>query len=1164
MAKRYERFTKPYEHSKIPFLLAEVVTNGKGEMVDLICRFANQPAADLLGTSPAALCNQRFCQAVAPDRLSELTPLCQVAFSGSSQSFICETVTGHRLQITCYQLMYGLCACILEEGQAKTIGSHSLVDLLTDSLPGGTAVIELGKGSMRGLSFSRQVSELAGYPYRELLNRFSADLSPLICPDDRLGLVQCLMDAASSDQPVCHEFRLLRRDKSLLWVTMHAKRISINGPTSVFQAVLLNIDSQKRGEELLRMVQQNLSESMAHLDYLLDSIPGGGCLFRLPADGGTPQLLRVSQGFSKLLGFPRADLLKKMGSDPLWRIHPDDRADFLAAQDAVLSGRLSPHNTFRFQRKDGTYLWLSLSLASQAQEDGGVWIYTVYTDVTREKGIQKELQFYSELSDLFLERAGSISIDYDPCSDTARFVTLNVGGQQLVRTIPDYQKTLLVSATIHPDFRDAVLAELHAACKKPKKGTFSYLGNYGGQDFRWYQASFVSLTDHLGNVCRVIIKSEDISEREAAAVRFRDQMTRWESAGKEILCSIRLDLSENKPLDARSDNPYLLRTMFGNSADDCISGIQQNIPEEENRIRFGASFSRESLLKAFQGGTFHFGLEHRFLTGPKSAVWVRSMGELVENPENRHVEINLFLLDTDFQKCRSIIMDRLAEQVFYLIMTVDVSSRRFRRYDGNQTTAGSCGDFYKAALELIEKRALPQDRKHLRSVVLIPNLIKYLKKTDLYSTVIPLQSPNGTLCYEQFSCSWLDEEKRALLITGFDLTQLAESQQRREQELSKTLKEVQERESAKGRFLTRLSHEIRTPVGMIQKMASQLLQSPEDPSRTAACLEKIQTSSRYLQALTSDILDLNRMENGQISLQNTEFFLPGLIKDLQQLFAVLSSGKTLQYTCKTAPELASCYIGDSIKLKQILLNLLSNAVRFTPDGGKISLEIFPGSGGAVTTGIQFVVSDTGCGIPTKLLPSLFEPFIHSGSAATNSTGLGLAICKSLVTQMGGTIAVNSIAEVGTRFTVTLPLDIAAGSQPPASPNFSGRRILLGFSAAPDIDALPQHLQALGCMADCLPDGLRVLQQFATQPVGRYDAVLLDLELPVMNGLQTAAGIRGWNKADAKSIPIFAIGDPELKFDALHDSSAGITAWLDRPLGPDALLETLSSYLIREK
>ena len=1164
MAKRYGGFTKPYEHSKIPFLLAEVVTNGRGEMVDLVCRFSNSAAADLLDNSPAALRNQRFCQAVAPDRLAQLAPLSQVAFSGSSQSFSYETVSGHRLQITCYQLMYGLCACILEEGQVKAGGQRRIADLLTDSLPGGTAIIELGKGGVRGLSFSRKVSELAGYSYRDLLNRFSADLSPLICPEDRPDLLQCLMDAAGSGQPIRHEFRLLRGDKSLLWVSMQAEPISINGTTAVFQSVLLNIDPQKRGEEHLRTARRELSEARAELDGLLDNIPGSCCLFRLPAGGGAPNLVRVSRGLSNMLGFTQEELLNKLGSDPLWRIYPEDRADFLAARNAILSGRTPPHDTFRFQCKDGSYLCFSLSSSPQPREDGSIWIYASYADKTRETETHKELQFHSELSDLLLERAGSISIDYDPRTDTARFETFSEGGQRLVRTVPDYQKTLSVSATVHPEFRDAVLAQIRAACEKPKKGTFSYLGNYGGQDFRWYQASFVSLADHQGNVCRVITKSEDISEREAAAARFRDQMARWENAPEKLLCSIRLDLSENKPLDARSDSSHLLRVMFGNSADDCIAGLQYNLPDEESRIRFGALFSREALLKAFRRGSSHFELEHRFLAGPKSAVWVRSLAELVENPENRHVELILFLLNIDFMKRRNIVLDRLAERVFHLIVTVDVSSRRFYRYDANRETTGSGADFYKAALELIEKRALPQDRKRLRSAILIPNLVKYLKKSDIYTTSIPLQAADGSLCYLQFNCSWLDSEKTTLLLTGIDLTQIAESQRRREEELCRTLKEVQEREAAKSRFLSRLSHEIRIPVGMIQNLAGQLLQAPDDTARVASCLEKIQESSRYLQALTGDILDMNRIETGQVILRNTEFSVQDLIQSIQQLFLALASGRRIQFHCKAAPQLASVYIGDSTKLKQILLNLLSNAVRFTPDGGKISLEISPAGGEPESPGLQFVVSDTGCGIPAKLLPNLFEPFARSGNAAASSTGLGLAICKSLATRMGGNLTVDSIAEVGTRFTVTLPLKIALEKQPPAFPVLSGRRILLGFPAAPDTDSLLRHVQVSGCTADCFPDGLRVLQQFATQPAGRYDAVLLDMELPVMSGLQTAAGIRGWDKGDAASIPILVAGSPALKSDALHDSAAGITAWLDKPMDPDALLETLNTCLTGKK
>ena len=774
MAKRYENFTQPYEHSKIPFLLVEVVTNGRGEMVDLICRFSNPAAAELLGLSPAALRNQRFCQTVSPERLAQLAPLCQVAFSGSSASFSYETVTGRRLQIICYQLMYGLCACLLEDSAPRAAGGRSAAEMLTDCLPGGTAVVELGRGGVRALSMSRQIGDLTGYAYRDLLNQFSGHLPLLIFPEDRAGLLQCLMDAVDSGQGVRHEFRLLQKNGEPLWVSMQAEQVSSAGAgPAVFQLVVFSIDSQRRSEEQLRSAQRRLTDTQAQLDELLDGIPGGCCLLRLPAAGKTAELIRVGRSLADTLGFSRPELLKRLRASSWDWIHPDDREAFPAARDAFLSGRRPQRSVFRFQSRDGSYRALALSSLTQAQADGSIWICLVATDVTRERDAQEKLDFYAELNRLLLEQSGTVSIDYSPAADTARFESFGAGGQRLTHTVSGYRASLPDSSTIHPDFRKIVGEKFRSACEKPQKGTYSYLGKYAGQDYRWYQASYVSLADRQGNVSRVIIELRDISEQETAVTRFRDQMAHWETAAGKSLCSIRLDLSDNKPLDAHGGNAYLLQVMFGNSADECLSGLCRNIPEEDGRQRFDSLFSRKSLLRAFRRGVAHLELEHRFLSGPKTAVWVHATGELMKNPDTRHVEASLFLLDTDFAKRRSIVLSCLAERTFLLIMTIDPASGRFCRYDACRDGEAKYGDFDEAARQLIGERVPAEDRDRLRSAASLRNLIRCLGESDPYTIVFPLRLESG-LCRMQFRCSWLNPEKATLLLTALPAAEQTE------------------------------------------------------------------------------------------------------------------------------------------------------------------------------------------------------------------------------------------------------------------------------------------------------------------------------------------------------------------------------------------------------
>ena len=374
MSKRFDNFTRPFQDSRIPFLLTEVVTNGSGETVDLICRFANAPAAELLASSPQALQSQRLCDICAPEALERLAPLSAVAFSGSAASFSYETVRGRKLTVTCYQPMYGLCACVLEErGSAAPVVRGPASDPLADGLPGGIALVEVGRG-VRCVSADQRLCELSRYSRREFLNRFSADLSPLVCAEDWPGLLQCLLDAVRCSQPVEHEFRLLRKTGAPMWVSLRAVRTA-DGSPAVFRALILDIDRQRREQEQLAASLRQVEDLRTRFSRLFENTPGGSCLFRLPPEGGA-ELCTVSRSFCDRTGYTRPELQKRMGADTAWHVHPEDRPGFLAAVEALRAGEDFRQGTFRFQRKGGAYLRLAVSAVRQPQEEGAAMAST--------------------------------------------------------------------------------------------------------------------------------------------------------------------------------------------------------------------------------------------------------------------------------------------------------------------------------------------------------------------------------------------------------------------------------------------------------------------------------------------------------------------------------------------------------------------------------------------------------------------------------------------------------------------------------------------------------------------------------------------------------------------------------------------------------------------
>ena len=242
MAKHLDKFTRPFRDSSIPFALAEVLTNGSGEMVDLVCRFLNPAAAALLGLSPEEVQGRRLSQ-LGPERtVEQLAPLQAVAFSGSAASFPCVTAGGQTLTVTCYQVMYGTVACLLDPRPAASAQSGALPELL----PG--ADLELSREGLRCLACSRQLCQLTQWSRRALLDRGGRAFSALVDPADWPALLQELLDAAREKRAVDHDFRLLRRDGGAVWVNLRAEILSARQGTTVFRGVFLDIDRLRREE----------------------------------------------------------------------------------------------------------------------------------------------------------------------------------------------------------------------------------------------------------------------------------------------------------------------------------------------------------------------------------------------------------------------------------------------------------------------------------------------------------------------------------------------------------------------------------------------------------------------------------------------------------------------------------------------------------------------------------------------------------------------------------------------------------------------------------------------------------------------------------------------------------------------------------------------------
>ena len=530
---------------------------------------------------------------------------------------------------------------------------------------------------------------------------------------------------------------------------------------------------------------------------------------------------------------------------------------------------------------------------------------------------------------------------------------------------------------------------------------------------------------------------------------------------------------------------------------------------------------------------------------------------------------------------------------------------------------------------------------------------------------------------------------------------LAESQT-----LSDALKEAEQANKAKTAFLSNMSHEIRTPMNAIIGLDNIALHDPDISDLTRERLEKIGASANHLLTLINDILDMSRIESGRMTLKNEEFSFSKLLEQINTIVSGQCNDKGLAYDCKVIGHVDDCYIGDNMKLRQVLINILGNAVKFTPEGGSVNFTVERTAQFEGQSTLRFKISDTGIGMSKEYLPHIFDTFSQENSSTTSkygSSGLGLAISKNIMEMMNGNIEVESEKGVGTTFTVTVTLldidqDMLQGDGGELRPDelsvlvidddpvacehaqlvlekvgiacdtaesgteglemiklrharraayklilvdwkmpemdgvettrkirsivgdqaavviltayrwddvydeateagvdsflpkplfaasvleefrdalrkrnllrenvgnkadLNGRLVLLAEDVEVNAEIITMLLEMRGMSVDHAENGRIAVEKFAAQPEGHYDAVLMDMRMPEMDGLEATMAIRAMNRADAKAIPIIALTANAFDEDVQRSLQAGLNAHLSKPVEPDNLYDTLESLI----
>ena len=537
------------------------------------------------------------------------------------------------------------------------------------------------------------------------------------------------------------------------------------------------------------------------------------------------------------------------------------------------------------------------------------------------------------------------------------------------------------------------------------------------------------------------------------------------------------------------------------------------------------------------------------------------------------------IIDTNEQILSRQIMSRITGEDYDYFALIDADKNRIRfiniRDTAKESTPHNFVCYDDDLRDALPRLMTKEEADACYDRICLASVRHGLEDSKIYEFSFTVTT-NGAQYRKQLKYRWLDDSRETIFLTRLDITVswLQEREQLRKMEAA--LHAAEAANAAKTEFLSRISHDIRTPINISINMTNFAMQDIEDTGKLKDDLGKIRSANTFLLSLINDVLDVSKIDSGKFEFMPEPYPYEEYTQDIRNMLEPMCAQKHLHCIFERKNQTTGVIFADKVRLRQITLNLLSNAVKFTPEGGTVKYrsdsEDLPDN----RIRFGFEITDTGIGMSEEFQKTMFDPFAQEyGNPARpknmTGTGLGLSIVKKMVDLMGGTLAVESRLGQGTsvRCSIIFPdalrypalRSTAAETAVPdtAEHRLSGR-VLLAEDNALNTEIAIRLLEDMGLQTDCAENGKEAVSKFSDAAPGTYRAILMDIQMPLMNGYEAAECIRALDRPDAKSIPIIAMTADVFTEAAEHAQRSGMNAHLSKPLDPGRIYAALLPWL----
>ena len=579
------------------------------------------------------------------------------------------------------------------------------------------------------------------------------------------------------------------------------------------------------------------------------------------------------------------------------------------------------------------------------------------------------------------------------------------------------------------------------------------------------------------------------------------------------------------------------------------------------------------LLKESLDGRNQAGHEFRMVNHLGMNVWVNSFWRESTSMEGRKILIASVRVVEDARRRESELLNALTRG-YDRIIYVDMNQGRYRviKSEWNDLHEQVCGTLEELE-ELLQRYGQeyinPQDHSFAEMLNKLNIFANPGEKGGNYQATYQakLDDEYQWIQFQAFYGGAMKLETGHIILTF----RIVDEEKRRELDknriLSDSLAKTEEAERVKKDFLSRMSHDLRTPINGIVGMLEIVKKSRNDPKQIEECLKKISISCDHLMSLVQDVLDMNNLESGRLELMDETFHLPSfLMEELVNISDRAEKGG-LTYAFIPGDFLHPNVIGSPKHVLQILEHILDNAIKYNKPNGSIILSGREVSGNGRLATYEFVVEDTGIGMAPEFAKNIFEPFEQEHNGARTEymgTGLGMSIVKKLVDQMNGSIKVESEPGEGTKVTFTIPFKVCeeAIAPEPENVDFTGLHVLLAEDNELNMEIAKFLLESEGMTVLCAANGQEAINIFRQTEENSIDVILMDIMMPVMDGLEAVREIRRMDRSDAETVPIIALSANVMDSDIKKTKMAGMDEHLPKPINTSLLLGAIAKCLHR--